>query len=112
MDWAPWQRMCLEQHAEGQLDPGLLLPSPVRPRASVDALTLSPGSPRGDPPPKTEEPSSILTDDHLLCLAPALPQRTFACSWQLLYATHRDGISLHSLYRKAAGQAPTVLIVK
>ena len=33
-------------------------------------------------------------------------------NWTLLYATHRDGISLHTLMRKAERQAPTVLVVR
>ena len=42
----------------------------------------------------------------------ALPGHLKYGNWNLAYCTHRDGYSLHTLYRKAAGRAHTLLVVK
>ena len=44
--------------------------------------------------------------------ATALPGHLAFGTWNLAYCTHRDGYSLHTLYRKAAGKAHTLLLVK
>lgn len=76
---------------------------------SVDAVPLQPSAHQ----PKLLEPSRILSDEHVRLLAgTALPPHLSFCSWGLAYATNRDGFSLHTLYRKVAGKAPTVVVIK
>lgn len=51
----------------------------------------------------------------IFCVAIAaagLPPMYQQRDWSLLYTTSRDGISLHTLMRKAAGYAPTLLVVR
>eukprot|EP00878_Enallax_costatus_P009539 GHUV01009969.1.p1 GENE.GHUV01009969.1~~GHUV01009969.1.p1 ORF type:complete len:543 (+),score=153.99 GHUV01009969.1:403-2031(+) len=74
--------------------------------------------------PRLSEPSSILsssrdssTDSSSLVvgtrhIAAALPARYQTRDWNLLYSTARHGISLQTLYRKAAGSPATVLVVR
>jgi hypothetical protein len=50
--------------------------------------------------------------DGLAHLAAALPARYQARDWSLLYSTSRHGISLQTLYRRAAGNSPSVLLVR
>eukprot|EP00798_Chlamydomonas_sp_ICE-L_P000838 gene838-33569_t len=45
-------------------------------------------------------------------LVNVLPPHFAHGSWKMLYCTQRDGISLNTLYRKAAGHAPSILVVK
>lgn len=52
-----------------------------------------------------------MTDDHVRLLHKALPARVRLRTWTLLYGSKRDGISLQTLYRRAAGRAPTLLVV-
>lgn len=71
----------------------------------------------GDFTPRLSEQSSILTSDSKLkidaqYIAAALPARYQSKDWQLLYSTSRHGISLQTLYRKAAGVTSTVLLVR
>ncbi len=62
--------------------------------------------------PSLSEPSALMTAEDVRCLAGAVPARLAPGRWQLLYGSARDGISLRTLYRKAAGRAPTLLIVR
>ncbi|KAG2435847.1 hypothetical protein HXX76_007042 [Chlamydomonas incerta] len=62
--------------------------------------------------PVLSEPSAIMSMDDVRALAGAVPARLAQSKWQLLYGSSRDGISLRTLYRKAAGRAPTLLIVR
>lgn len=57
------------------------------------------------------ERGCIMSDDHVRLLHKALPARLRLCTWTLLYGSRRDGISLQTLYRRAAGRAPTLLVV-
>ncbi|XP_024535996.1 TLD domain-containing protein 2 isoform X1 [Selaginella moellendorffii] len=51
-------------------------------------------------PPASEE-SSLLSDKFRSVLYPSLPTIVQGRTWVLLYSTARDGISLHTLYRKS-----------
>jgi len=62
--------------------------------------------------PELNVPSKLLTDDHLKGIMAAVPKRLMQANWSLLYSTAQHGFSLQSLYRKAAGCEPTVLVVK
>ncbi|GBF88193.1 hypothetical protein Rsub_00905 [Raphidocelis subcapitata] len=62
--------------------------------------------------PQTSEPSQLLSPRHVTALAAALPARFRANSWALAYSTARHGISLQTLYRRAAGAAQTLLVVR
>lgn len=59
-----------------------------------------------------DAPGGVLSAAHLAALAAFLPGRTRLAAWQLAYSTRRDGISLRSLLRLAAGRSPTVLAVR
>ncbi len=56
--------------------------------------------------------SALLTEVHIEALIDAMPDRFRQHKWELQYSTTRDGISLHTLYRKTAKTAPTVTVVK
>ena len=62
--------------------------------------------------PRQNEESSILSRQQVAALAQALPARHRLSQWSLLYSTVRHGISLQTMYRKGAGVAPTVLVVR
>eukprot|EP00891_Asterochloris_glomerata_P006940 jgi/Astpho2/6940/gw1.00107.175.1_t len=47
-----------------------------------------------------------------MALTAAVPMRHKWRDWQLLYSTSRDGISLKTLYRRAAGHKATLLVVR
>jgi hypothetical protein len=51
---------------------------------------------------------------HALCrpCTGVLPPLYRSSDWTLLYSTHNDGTSLHTLLRKAAHAAPSVLLVR
>ncbi|GMH33469.1 hypothetical protein BSKO_01303 [Bryopsis sp. KO-2023] len=56
--------------------------------------------------------STVLTEDHLKCLTGAIPKRHRQAGWTLLYSTSKHGISLQTMYRRAANVAPSILIVR
>jgi hypothetical protein len=62
--------------------------------------------------PRLSEPSALLSPHHLSLLTEALPGRFKGRSWSLLYSMSRHGISLQTLYRKAAGVWPSLLVVQ
>jgi TLD len=62
--------------------------------------------------PHTSDESSILSTQEIQALANGFPARHRLSKWTLLYSSVRHGISLHTLYRKAAGFAPAVLVVR
>ncbi|GFR52476.1 hypothetical protein Agub_g15045, partial [Astrephomene gubernaculifera] len=62
--------------------------------------------------PSLSEPSAIMSQDDVRALAGAVPARLAPGRWQLLYGSARDGTSLRTLYRKATGRAPTLLVVR
>jgi len=64
--------------------------------------------------PKAEltSPSDLLNEELVRCITTALPNRFRMSTWDLLYSTDKHGFSLQSLYRKAAGISPTVLLIK
>ena len=64
------------------------------------------------PLPEMSEPSTLMSEEHVRALAAAVPARYRQARWTLLYSTQRDGISLHTLLRRAARKAPTVLVVR
>ena len=84
--------------------------SPPRPAAltAPSPIDLVPG-----PPPAGDAcgGASLLGDSAVRSLAAALPGRTRLAAWKLAYSTRRDGTSLRSLLRAAAGRSPTLLAV-
>ena len=69
--------------------------------------------------PTLSEPSLVLTQEQVRCVAATLPARLRRCDWRMTYSSRRDGISLKSLYRAAArrrreraGGGESVLAVK
>ena len=55
--------------------------------------------------PTLSEPSLVLTQEQVRCVAATLPARLRRCDWRMTYSSRRDGISLKSLYRAAAREA-------
>lgn len=62
--------------------------------------------------PSLNRDSAMLTETHLRCLAAQLPTRYRLSDWTLLYSSVKHGISLQTLYRKAAGKHPSVLVMR
>lgn len=62
--------------------------------------------------PKLSHPSALLKEEHLKGLMAAVPNRMHQADWLLLYSTSKHGISLLTMYRRAAGHAPCVLLMK
>lgn len=62
--------------------------------------------------PELNKTSILLKEHHLKGIVAAIPKRMRQANWQLLYSTARHGYSLQSLYRRAAGFAPTILVIK
>ena len=62
--------------------------------------------------PRLSEESSILTADQVTALASAVPARYRLSDWTLQYSMGRHGISLQTMYRRGAGSAPTILVVR
>lgn len=56
--------------------------------------------------------SPLLTSTPAAAAAVHLPLRYQSKDWVLAYGSHRDGICLHTLQRKCAHLAPTLLVVK
>jgi hypothetical protein len=57
--------------------------------------------PAGDFTPQLSEPSLILQEAGLRALAASVPAFYQRSSWQLLYSSSRDGISINTFFRKA-----------
>lgn len=53
-----------------------------------------------------------MDEEAVRALSAAVPARFRQARWTLLYSTARDGISLQTMLRNAARQAPTVLVVR
>lgn len=62
--------------------------------------------------PDLNKRSILLKEHHLKGIMAVIPKRMRQANWQLLYSTARHGYSLQSLYRRAAGFAPTILVIK
>ncbi|MEW5314804.1 MAG: hypothetical protein WDW38_006273 [Sanguina aurantia] len=113
--WNVWGRTVIEQAERGLLDAPKSSPSttsfrrrtslsiPLLPRNSGDLLM-----------PTLAEPSALMSPDDVRALAGAVPAHVMLASgaWTLEYSTARDGVSLHTLYRKAASKSPTLLVVR
>lgn len=61
--------------------------------------------------PELSEASRILTDAQVRALQDALPDRHRLARWALAYSTLRHGVSLSTLYRKAQGKQPCLLVI-
>ncbi|GIL55153.1 hypothetical protein Vafri_10748 [Volvox africanus] len=126
VSWREWEDAVWRQWERGELDPdasagGLDGAAAVsRRQGSLSGggagalprvgVAMTPGG--GFWEPTLSEPSAVMPLDDFRALAGAVPARLAARRWQLLYGSARDGISLRTLYRKAAGRAPTVLVVR
>eukprot|EP00193_Tetraselmis_chui_P007597 CAMPEP_0177765122 /NCGR_PEP_ID=MMETSP0491_2-20121128/7820_1 /TAXON_ID=63592 /ORGANISM="Tetraselmis chuii, Strain PLY429" /LENGTH=578 /DNA_ID=CAMNT_0019281443 /DNA_START=100 /DNA_END=1838 /DNA_ORIENTATION=- len=62
--------------------------------------------------PKMIGRSDLLSTHHVACLSNMLPRRHQQAPWQLTYSTEQHGISLHTLYRKAASFSHTFLVIQ
>lgn len=62
--------------------------------------------------PELSQNSVLLKEDHIKGLMAAVPKRLAQSNWNLLYSTEKHGFSLQTLYRKAAGVSPTILVVR
>lgn len=62
--------------------------------------------------PALKPSSIILSEDHIKCLTGVLPRRHRQSEWKLLYSTAKDGFSLQTMYRKAAGISPSILVIR
>eukprot|EP00897_Mesotaenium_endlicherianum_P008936 jgi/Mesen1/8070/ME000433S07369 len=62
--------------------------------------------------PVKDGQSLMLKDAHIKALAAALPARLRTLTWVLQYSTHRDGISLSTLYRKVHKKGPVLLVAR
>ncbi|GLC41538.1 hypothetical protein PLESTM_001212500 [Pleodorina starrii] len=127
--WQVWEEAVWRQWERGELDPDAYAASAANGAAAVGrhrrqgslsgggagasprvGVALNPGG--GFCEPSLSEPSAIMPMDDVRALAGAVPPRLAAGRWQLLYSSGRDGVSLRTLYRKAAGRAPTLLLVR
>lgn len=68
--------------------------------------------PQTGPMPPMSAPSALLADGDIQAITASLPPLHQGAPWALAYSTARDGTSLHTLLRKAAGAAPSLLVVK
>ncbi|GAX76085.1 hypothetical protein CEUSTIGMA_g3528.t1 [Chlamydomonas eustigma] len=106
--WSTWVHVVLDQYERGELLGSRRRRSMER-RISDHAERLE----RSADMPSMSDQSHILSDEQVKLLAgSSLPGHLALGSWQLTYCTHRDGYSLHTLYRKASGKAHTLLIVQ
>ena len=64
------------------------------------------------PFPGMKGKSELISEELVRCLTSAIPPRFRHSQWSLVYSTEKHGISLQTLYRKAANISPTVLIIK
>ena len=64
------------------------------------------------PFPGMTSKSELINEELVRCLTSAVPPRFRHSTWNLIYSTNKHGISLQTLYRKAAGVVPTILLVK
>lgn len=62
--------------------------------------------------PNLKPPSILLSEDHIKCLTGSIPRRHRQSEWKLLYSTAKDGFSLQTMYRKAAGVSPSILVIR
>ncbi|CAG9466003.1 unnamed protein product [Pedinophyceae sp. YPF-701] len=69
-------------------------------------------APDEEHPPELDQPSAILTADHVHALAAALPARHRLHRWSLTFSTHHHGFSLGTLYRRSPEHGPCVLVVQ
>ena len=68
--------------------------------------------PGTQPAPELSEPSGLMDEDAVRALVSEVPARYRQSRWALLYSTQRDGISMQTMLRHAAGRSPTVLVVR
>mmetsp|Transcript_38905 Transcript_38905/g.92155 ORF Transcript_38905/g.92155 Transcript_38905/m.92155 type:complete len:580 (+) Transcript_38905:316-2055(+) len=61
--------------------------------------------------PHVKGTSDILNEHHIRCLCNQLPKRMHQAPWELLYSTERHGISMQTLFRRAASSSFTVLVI-
>jgi hypothetical protein len=82
----------------------------------VELTELPPSARSGEPP----EPSlvglapgetALLSGDDLARLARQLPSRCVGKAWKLLFSTSQHGYALSTLYSRARGHGPTVIVV-
>lgn len=103
--------------------PQLLANRPVRVKStsSTAARTTYTGcphvevlTPNPDAAPQMADESTLCTPRELSALSTVLPARFRFATWRLAYATHRDGTSLRTLYRRmpSAGATGAILIVR
>ena len=65
----------------------------------------------GVPPVLQPRDSHVLTQQHTLDVAAALPERLQASSWRLLWDFDGGGVSLHALYAACRGHQETLLVI-
>lgn len=56
--------------------------------------------------------SNLMEEGQIAALLQHIPLRHRQSTWNLVYSTQRDGISMQTLLRKAKGKSPTVLVVR
>lgn len=64
------------------------------------------------PFPGMSSSSELLNEELVRCLTSAIPPRFRHTTWNMLYSTDKHGFSLQTLYRKAAGIVPTVMVIQ
>eukprot|EP00775_Hariotina_reticulata_P009710 gene9710-9869_t len=89
--------------------PTLSEPSAILASSSSRASSRNPADASADDSADAGDSSLVQGLQHL---AAALPPRFQSRPWFLLYSTARHGISLTTLYRRAAGRSPSVLLVR
>lgn len=119
INWHSWTEAVLTQHRSGELaglvsDAGGELTSRLSHEERGTPMRPPPGPLQANMPLMSDGGSSVMSKEDVVCLltSGALPARHRVSRWELCYCTQRDGISLHTLYRKAANKSPTVLIIK
>eukprot|EP00300_Choanocystis_sp_HF-7_P015066 c18922_g1_i2.p1 GENE.c18922_g1_i2~~c18922_g1_i2.p1 ORF type:complete len:742 (+),score=138.58 c18922_g1_i2:224-2449(+) len=59
-----------------------------------------------------DEPSDILTREHVDMLSAALPPSYQFCDFYLAYSLYRHGISLQTFFRNTADRGPSIIVIK
>ena len=62
--------------------------------------------------PSMRDVSNLMDESQVAGLILHFPLRHRQSTWNLVYSTQRDGISMQTLLRKARGRSPTVLVVR
>ncbi len=65
------------------------------------------------PFPDMSDPSTLMSEEHILKMIKNLPARAEGYSWTLVYSSDKNGFSLKTLYRSMCDiDSPILLVIK